>query len=312
MPERILDFSLGQAHLGVRHRQLIVRRDGHPDASVPLEEVAVAVLASRQLTCTLAALDGLVGAGAAVLVCDESMLPSGLLLPLAGHFQQTQRMLAQAAASAPVKKRLWQSIVQAKIRAQGSLLATMRPELGGDCGLYALAARVRSGDPDNLEATAAQRYWVRLFGDAGFRRQRFAPDQNRLLNYGYAVLRAAVARAIVASGLHPSLGVHHHGRQNAFCLADDLMEPYRPVVDGEVALIEGELGGDVNLDGPIKQRLVGVLHERMHHDQNATARESRTVMEWIERSAASLARGFAASSAREADVFFPSGLTEPE
>lgn len=323
--ERILDFSLGQAHLSLRHRQLVVRRDGLPDATIPMEEVAVVIMASRQVTCSLPALDALMGAGAAVMVCDEAMHPSGLMLPLAAHVTQTQRMIAQASASLPVKKRIWREIVVAKVRAQGSLLATLRPDSGeGDAGLFEMAARVRSGDPDNLEAQAAQRYWPRLFGDVLFRRQRHAPDQNRPLNYGYAVLRAAVARAVVAVGLHPSLGVHHHNRYNAFCLADDLMEPYRPVIDGEVAQIWGEVwgevlggtgggadageerGADVPLDPPVKKRLASVLHERMVHRG-----ESRTVVEWIGRSASSLARCLTAEKAGSEKMFFPDSLVNP-
>jgi CRISP-associated protein Cas1 len=312
---RILDLSSTEGprtrtHLSLRYRQLVIAREGMPDVTVPMEEIAVAILASRHLTCSLAALDGLVGAGAAVMVCDEAMRPSGLLLPLVAHFQHTQRVLAQVAATEPVKKRVWQQIVVAKILAQGSLLSMFQVAIG-DAGLKALAARVRSGDPDNLEAQAAQRYWVRLFGDAGFRRQRHAPDQNRYLNYGYAVLRATVARAIVATGLHTALGVHHHGRQNPFCLADDLMEPYRPLIDGEAAAIEGEWGGDAALDGTIKQRLVGVLHERLVH-ADAGLREARPVIDWITRSAVTLAESLAATRASEVDLFFPSGLLRDE
>ncbi len=297
--ERVLDFSLGQAHLALRLRQLLIRREGMPDVSVPMEDIAVVVLASRQSTCTLGALDGLMGAGAAVIVCDDSMLPSGLMLPLAGHFNQTKRMLAQATAKEPVRKRIWQQIVQAKVRAQGSLLASFRSQ---DAGLSSLAKSVRSGDPSNVESHAAQRYWPLLFGP-DFRRRHDAPDQNRLLNYGYAVLRAAVGRALCSAGLHPSLGVHHHSRSDPYCLADDLMEPYRPVIDGEVAVIAGETGCDTPLDPATKARLVGTLHERLSHDG-----ESRTIFDWISRSANSLAQCICGQERR---VFFPRGLIEP-
>lgn len=298
--ERVLDFSLGKAHLCVRYEQLVVQREGVPDLPVPLSETAVVVLASRRVTCTLPALDGLMRHGAAVVVCDESMLPSGLMLPLASHHQQTQRMIAQATASRPLRKRLWRQIVRAKVRAQGAMLEVVR---GDDGGLYELARSVRSGDPENVEGQAAQRYWPLLFDDPRFRRRRDAPDQNRLLNYGYAVLRAAVGRAVCAAGLHPSLGVHHHGRANAYCLADDLMEPYRPLIDGEVREIAAESGPDTALDGAVKERLVGVLHERLED-----AGERRTVLEWIGRSAASLAR---CVCGEEEAVFFPDGLLRP-
>ena len=132
----------------------------------------------------------------------------------------------------PVCKRLWRQIVRAKIKAQAALLVELR---GTDFGLGALVLRVRSGDPSNVEARAARRYWPHVFADLDFRRHRENEDQNILLNYGYAVLRAIIARAICAAGLHPSLGIHHHNRYNAFCLADDLMEPFRPAVDHAVA-----------------------------------------------------------------------------
>lgn len=212
------------------------------------------------VTCTLPVLDALMRHGAALIVCDGAMHPSGMMLPLAGHFQQTRRMIAQATASLPARKQIWKQIVVAKVRAQAANLVALR---GHDGGLGVLAGQVRSGDPKNIEAQAAQRYWPLLFNDPLFRRRFDAPDQNRLLNYGYAVLRAAVGRAIVASGLHPSLGVHHHARENPFCLADDLMEPYRPLIDTEVVEIAGEWGGDVALSGKIKERLVGVMHGRL-------------------------------------------------
>lgn len=300
--DRVLDFSLGQAHLSLRYEQLVIRRDGSPDITTPVAEAAVVVLASRMVTCTLPVLDALMRHGAALIVCDEAMHPSGLMLPLSGHFQQTRRMIAQAIAKTPLKKRLWQQIVVAKIKAQAATLAAL---CGADSGLASLAAEVRSGDPTNREAQAAQRYWPRLFGDANFRRRRDAPDQNRMLNYGYAVLRAAVGRALVASGLHPSLGVNHRSRENPFCLADDLMEPYRPLIDEEVAMIVGECGADAPLDGRIKSRLVGVLHARLTHDQ-----EERTVFDCISRSAASLAR-LLCGETRGERIFFPKSLFEP-
>jgi CRISPR-associated protein Cas1 len=298
--ERILDFSIGQARLSVRYDQLIIQRDDLPDVSTPLEEVAVAIFSSPRLSLTQSVLAGLMRAGAAVVVCDQAMLPSGLMLPLTAHFAQTQRMIAQATAPVPLKKRLWQQIVRAKVRAQAANLLSYRND---DGGLAALAATVRSGDPANVEAHAAQRYWVRLFGDGDFRRRRDAPDQNRLLNYGYAVLRAAVGRALCAAGLHPSLGVNHHHRNNPWCLADDLMEPYRPLIDAHVVAIEGEYGADIGLEPRIKERLVAALHERLDHDG-----EARTAFEWIERSASSLARAFLRE---ERALFFPEGLLKP-
>lgn len=172
----------------------------------------------------------LMEAGATVIVCGRDHLPAGMMLPLDAHHVQTERHRAQVKVSEPRRKQVWQALVSAKIRQQAFVLQHFK---GTSAGLDAMSSRVRSGDPDNLEAQAAQRYWVQLFGKE-FRRDRAADGTNALLNYGYAILRAAVARAIVAAGLIPSLGVFHKNRSNPFCLADDLLEPYRPFVDWRV------------------------------------------------------------------------------
>ncbi len=180
----------------------------------------------------------LMEAGATVMVTGRDHLPAGMMLPLDAHHVQTERHRAQIETSVPVRKRTWQAIVRAKILQQATVLSHFTGEHGG---LRPMARRVRSGDPENLEAQAAQRYWPRLFGK-DFRRQRGAEGVNALLNYGYAVIRAAVARAVVAAGLIPSLGVHHRHRANPFCLADDLLEPYRPYVDWRVRQLASEDG----------------------------------------------------------------------
>ena len=162
-----------------------------------------------------------------VLVSGPNRLPAAMQLPLDGNYMQTQRFLAQVNAPKPLSKRLWQAIVREKILNQAGLLTELN---GTDAGLSELAKKVRSGDPDNLEGRTAVIYWKNLFGDP-FRRDRDVPDSNLLLNYGYAVLRAMAARACCAAGLHPTIGLHHHNQYDPFCLADDLMEPFRPVVD---------------------------------------------------------------------------------
>lgn len=295
--ERVLDFSRSPAQLSMRHDQLLIRREDEPEVSVPLSEIGVLIIAHRGVTVSHGVLEALMRHGGSVLVCDRSFLPSGLMLPLAANFEQTKRMLAQAGASRPLRKRLWQQIVRAKIRAQA---ATLRLHRGDDHGLSALAAAVRSGDPANVEGRAAQRYWRALFDDPDFRRRFDAPDQNALLNYGYAVVRAACGRALCAAGLHPSLGIHHRDRGNPWCLADDIMEPYRALVDDEVVEIVGESGSDAPLDSRTKARIIGVLHARLMH-----AGESRTVFEWIGRTASSLACVYVREAER---VFYPEGL----
>lgn len=308
--ERVLDFAERPVRLSVRHEQLVVREGDAEVATTPLAEAAVAIVASPRLTCTGATLAGLMRHGGSVVVCDDTNTPVGMMLPLGANQQQTRRVLAQTAASRPTNKRLWKQIVRAKIAAQAY---TLELHTGERSGLPRIAARVKSGDPENMEAQAARRYWPALFGP-DFRRRRDADDHNRLLNYGYAVLRAAVGRAVCAAGLHPSVGIHHRDRHNSFCLADDLMEPYRPVVDDAVADLVNDYGPNAPLDRETKARLIAVLHARLHHRFPPTTEgekgelESRTVLDWIGRTGASLAAAYLGEAEGRAGVFYPDGL----
>ncbi len=184
-----------------------------------------------------------------------------------------------------MRKRLWQSVVKAKIQAQARVLTELR---GHDARLAKLVAKVRSGDPANIEAEASRRYWPALFLDEGFRRSRHGGRQNRLLNYGYAVLRAIIARAVCAAGLHPSLGLHHHNRYDGFRLVDDLIEPFRPVVDRAVASYCVAHGPEAPLDRQAKAALVGALMGRF-----TAGKQSRTLFDIAHRTAGSLADVFA-------------------
>jgi len=230
MTDRLVDLALSPAYVHLSDARMVVERKGEPDAIVPLVDLAVVCLAHPQITLTHGLIRAVMQHGGAIIACDQSSLPVGLMLPLDAHHAQVPRFAAQARMALPTKKRLWQQIVRAKIRMQASVLEAHNE---GDSGLGALVGNVRSGDPSNVEAQAAKRYWRALMGP-DFRRRRDGEGANALLNYGYAVMRAIVGRAICASGLHPSLGLHHHNRQNAFCLADDLGEPFRPVVDDTV------------------------------------------------------------------------------
>lgn len=236
MIRKTLEFSTPGTRLSVSHRQLVIDRPDQPKVTRPIEDLGVVIVDDVRATYTQSVFLELLDAGATVLVSDRNHLPVGIMLPLDAHHVQTERHRAQIAAKEPVKKRVWQALIRAKIAQQAAVLTHFT---GGHAGLVHMAGRVRSGDPENLEAQAAQRYWPRLFG-AVFRRDRDADGVNALLNYGYAVIRAAVARAIVAAGLIPSLGVHHRNRSNPFCLADDLFEPYRPYVDWRVKLLMGD------------------------------------------------------------------------
>lgn len=271
MTDRILDLFEEPVRLSVRLAQLVIAREGREDVTVPIEDIGVLVVSHPQVTYTQAVLSTLVTAGGAFVACDGRHLPVGMLLPIDAHYVQTERMALQAAAPLPMRKRLWRQIVRAKVRAQGRLLEELH---GNDQGLPKLADEVRSGDPSNVEAQASRRYWPALFADPAWRRDRDALDQNRLLNYGYAVLRAIVARAICAAGLHPSLGLHHHNRYNSFCLADDLMEPLRPVVD-KVVWRQVQAGApEAALDRAVKAALLEGVAGRL-----LVQGESRTVFD---------------------------------
>lgn len=288
MTERILDISEKQVRLSIHNHCLRVEPQQGGPRDFPLAEVGVLVVSNRQVTYTNAVLAELAKAGAAFVPCDSRYMPVGLLLPTEGHHLQAERMALQADAGAPMKKRLWRQLVRAKISAQGALLKRVH---GEDRGLPELAKKVRSGDPENVEAQAARRYWGALFGDADFRRNREGEDQNRFLNYGYGVLRATVGRAIVAAGLHPSLGLHHHNRYDAFCLADDLMEPFRPVVDAAVVNLVEALGREHPLDKAAKAKIIGALLGRF-----PMAHEARTLFDVLTRTTVSLARVYEGSA----------------
>jgi CRISPR-associated protein Cas1 len=259
MIRKTVEFTTPGTRLSVAHRQLVIERPDLPKATLPIEDLGVVIVDDVRATYTQAVFMELLAAGATVMVTGRDHLPAGMMLPLDAHHVQTERHLAQVEASEPVKKRAWQALIQAKIAQQGVVLAHFTGDHGG---LAAMAQRVRSGDPDNLEAQAAQRYWPRLFGKE-FRRDRDADGVNALLNYGYAIVRAAAARAVVASGLIPSLGVFHRNRGNPFCLADDLLEPYRPYIDWRVKLLIDENGGEVASldDRPARAALLSLFNE---------------------------------------------------
>jgi len=281
---RILDISESPARLRVEYGCLCIETTDNPLVRIPARELAVVVLAHPQITCTQAVLAELAAAGGVLVTCDNKRLPVGLQLPLQSHYVQGERFLAQAQVKLPLRKRLWQEIVQAKIRLQGAVLKNLR---GTDAGLNSLARTVQSGDPTNVEAQAARRYWQHLFPGTDFHRDRDAPNQNQLLNYGYAVLRAIAARATCAVGLHPSLGVHHRNRYNPFCLADDIMEPFRPAVDIVVSQMVEEQGADAPLGSDARRRLLDAMYGRW-----CVGAENRSLFEAIEMLASSIVDNF--------------------
>ncbi len=257
MIKRTLEISSGPARLSIAHRQLVIERTEGPATTVPIEDIGVVIVDHPAVTYTHSVFTELMEAGAAVVLCSRDHHPAGVFLPIDAHSTQTERHHHQIEASLPFKKQAWARIIRAKIARQADVIKEIA---GKDEGLSALSARVRSGDPDNLEAQAAQRYWKVLFG-TDFRRDRDATGPNSALNYGYAIIRAAVGRAIVGSGLIPSLGLHHHNRSNPFCLADDLMEPYRPFIDIKVSELARSGHALAELDRTAKAALLSVLNE---------------------------------------------------
>jgi CRISPR-associated protein Cas1 len=297
MLRKTIEIATPGTRLSVAHRQLVIERPEAETASVPIEDVGVLIVDDRRATYTHSVFVELLAAGATVMVTGPDHLPAGMMLPLDAHHVQTERHRAQVEASEPARKQIWRALICAKLTQQGLTL---------DCfgiapnGLAEMAKRVRSGDPDNLEAQGAQRYWPLLFGK-DFRRERSAEGINALLNYGYAVVRAAAARAVVASGLIPSLGVFHKNRSNPFCLADDLLEPYRPFVDWRVKrmTIESETVPPLD-ERPTRAALLSLFNETIL----VGGRKSPLLLA-IEASAASLAR---ALTSQERTLALPEGM----
>jgi len=223
--------------------KVISPSDSSELGSIPLEDIGVVLLDNPQITITHALMAALIERNVALISCDEKHLPVGLMLPLDGNTIQSERFTVQIEASEPLKKNLWAQTVKAKIENQATVL-----KLAGidNKRLLALLPQIQSGDPDNIEGRAASVYWKLMFDDLPFVRDRFGAMPNAHLNYGYAIIRAIVARALVGSGLLPTLGIHHSNKYNAYCLADDIMEPYRPFCDLMVyqMIKTGEIDGD--------------------------------------------------------------------
>ena len=228
-------LSLKNAQLVIKLPE-VVRNDTLPESfkrnsevTKPIEDIGVVVLDHKQITITSGVLEALLENNCAIITCDSRSMPVGLMLPLCGNTTQNERFRDQLDASLPLVKQLWQQTIKAKIENQAAVLQECS---GAETRCMKVwADDVKSGDSNNLEARAAAYYWKNLFPIKDFTRDREGIPPNNLLNYGYAVLRAIVARGLVVSGLLPTLGIHHHNRYNAYCLSDDIMEPYRPYVD---------------------------------------------------------------------------------
>ena len=240
MLQRTIYF--GEAYyIHTRDRQLLIEQNNKHKASLPIEDLGSIILDHPQITLSTKSIDRLLDNNVSIVYCDEKHLPRGLLLPLYNHHTPNQRARFQLKATSPLKKQLWKQTIQSKINNQATVLATLGKN---NAPLLRWSKQVKSGDTENKEAQASRYYWNKLFGESNedFYRDRFGPDPNSLLNYGYTILRASVARALVASGLLPVIGIQHHNKYNPFCLADDIMEPYRPYVDIMVSNIVTKKG----------------------------------------------------------------------
>jgi len=266
--KRTLYFG-NPAYLHLRNQQLVIRlpevekNEDLPESfkkeattTIPVEDIGVLIIDHGQVTITQGLLAALLENNTAVIVCNDTHHPAGLVMPIESNTLQSERYKAQIEASVPLKKQLWQQTIMAKIINQASLLKKSGKE---NKKLIYFSRNVKSGDPDNVEGRASYFYWNNLFPDElNFSRKRDGDPPNNLLNYGYAILRAVVARSLVASGLLPTLGIHHRNRYNAYCLADDIMEPYRPFVDEIVLQIVGNKMDYNDLNTDIKKMLLSL------------------------------------------------------
>lgn len=286
MVKRTLYFG-NPAYLNTRLEQLVIT---YPEASeaktIPIEDIGVVILDHQQITISLALIAKLLNHNVALITCDQTHHPSGLLLTLDGHTLQSQKFQEQIQASKPLLKQLWQQTIECKIENQTALLEKQGIEVGN---MKRWVQEVKSGDTTNREARAAVYYWNKVFTQfPDFTRDRFGLPPNNLLNYGYAILRAIVARSLVGSGLLPTLGIHHRNQYNAYCLADDIMEPYRPFVDQLVVKIIDQNGHFLDMGTNIKTPLLQIPTLDVEID-----RQKSPLMVAVQRTTASLSKCFA-------------------
>ena len=282
MAYRSVIAASSPSRIFTRQRHLCIENEEGQGGRIPLEDLAFLIVESRRATLTSASVDELAGHGAAIVFCGADHMPTALTLPLSGHSTHTERLRNQIAAPTALKRQLWAFIVRTKIRGQASNLEDGPARIR----LQRLISEVRSGDPKNLEAQAAKAYWSALFSENDgnpFKRQREGNGTNALLNYGYAIIRAAVARSLVGSGLNPAIGIHHSSRSNPFCLADDLLEVFRPLVDRRVHQWIHKNGTDLTMEA--RQHMVAFLAQPIPYGN-----EKGPLFHLIEQSTASLAK----------------------
>lgn len=297
MIKRTLYFG-NPAYLKTSNEQLIIEmNDGEPPKIIPIEDIGLLILDHQQITITQVLMAKLLINNVALVTCDSTHHPIGLFLNLDGNSLQSQKFQAQIEASIPLKKQLWQQTITSKIQNQASLLQHQREE---NKFLLELAKHVKSGDADNAEAQAAVYYWKKLFSNLHFKRDRYGAPPNNLLNYGYAILRALVSRALVGSGLLPTLGIFHRNQYNAYCLSDDIMEPYRPFVDKVVCEIIRMNGKYLEIGATIKKQLLSIPTIDVILDG-----QKSPLMNAVQRTTSSLAKCFEGKNRRILYPQFP-------
>lgn len=291
MIKRTLYFG-NPAYLKTNNEQLVIEmQDSSETKSTPIEDIGLLILDHQQITITQALLAKLLANNTAIITCDHTHHPTGMMFNLDGHTLQSQKFQAQIEASVPLKKQLWQQTIACKIENQAALLKLEREE---NKLLLTYAKEVKSGDSENHEAQAAAYYWKRVFPDfLEFRRERYGPPPNNLLNYGYAILRALVARSLTASGILPTLGIHHRNQYNAYCLADDIMEPYRPFVDKVVCQIIRGNGKFLEMTPNMKKALLEIPAMDVMIDG-----QKSPLMNAVQRTTASLAKCYEGKARR--------------
>ena len=253
MIKRVLCFE-NPARLSLKLAQMVVELQD-VTRTLPIEDIGVVILDHKQITITHALIDALLANNVAIVTSNDKHLPVGLMLPLDGNTLQSERFRAQIDASEPLKKQMWQQTIVAKILGQAHVLGIQHIE---HSNMLKWAKDVRSGDPENMEARAAAFYWRNMFEKDAFIRDPQGLPPNNLLNYGYSIVRAMMARALVGAGLLPTLGIHHHSRYDAYCLADDIMEPYRPLVDMKVLETWSKGGVTSDMSSEQKRELLGI------------------------------------------------------
>lgn len=297
--ERIVDIATDGQHLSAYRGFLVVSKDREEIGRIPLDDVAAVIVHAHGITWSTNLVVALAERGALMVLCGSNHAPVAVCMPLDGHHGQNARMRAQWETGKPLAKQLWREVVVAKIRWQAAVLESRGVRADA---FDILARRVRSGDSDNVEAQAARRYWPLLMGE-DFRRDRAAGGVNGLLNYGYTILRSLLARSVVAAGLHPSVGIHHANRGNAFALADDLIEPFRPLVDAMAVRLKAR--GCLEVTPEAKRAFAGLIAVDLPGETGTTTVSGAAV-----RLAQSLCRCFETGKSSELSLPRPPSTLE--